>query len=241
MQFDLVGPLPDLDCTVDQMVRLPIADRFDPSKLRQWLSHCDEHHKHASLQNDASEHWGRLLLGGHFRLIDVRTRQIITPKRPESYLALSYVWGAVKQGFVTRQPSPSSEPPGRPAANDVLASFLDYDGSPHTITDAMRLVKEIGHQYLWVDSVCIDQNNCADKHTNIQSMDFICEFTCCTIAAASGADANAGLCRFGRSYSRTKIRTRLVHPLGEFSLLPPRSNLADLLQYTMWAHRGWTY
>jgi hypothetical protein len=46
---------------------------------------------------------------------------------------------------------------------------------------------------LWVDWICIKQNNAADKMSLIRHMGTIYESACFTIVAATGQDANHGL------------------------------------------------
>ena len=64
-----------------------------------------------------------------------------------------------------------------------------------------QLVKSLGKQYLWVDSVCINQSDEMEKleHMGIMSDIYGCAYA--TIVALSGASANAGLPRVGPNRS----------------------------------------
>jgi predicted metal-dependent phosphotriesterase family hydrolase len=64
---------------------------------------------------------------------------------------------------------------------------------PQTICDAMELVKLMGEQYLWVDALCIVQDDPIDVGRHIQRMDRVYKAAQFTIINASGVDANAGL------------------------------------------------
>jgi hypothetical protein len=64
---------------------------------------------------------------------------------------------------------------------------------PATIEDAMLLVSKLNEHYLWVDSLCIIQDDAETKYSNIKQMDSIYSHAVATIIALSGFDADAGL------------------------------------------------
>ncbi|KAH9222431.1 heterokaryon incompatibility protein-domain-containing protein, partial [Leptodontidium sp. 2 PMI_412] len=84
------------------------------------------------------------------RFVDVGERKIVLfdSSTPPDYIALSYVWGSVKQISYS--------------LNTTLPRL------PQTIEDAMIVVRKLGKRYLWVDSLCIDQMN--DEHKQSQIM-----------------------------------------------------------------------
>jgi hypothetical protein len=61
------------------------------------------------------------------------------------------------------------------------------------VRDAIQLTKEMGERLLWVDCLCIEQDNMAQKHTQIQQMDVVYNHALLTIAALSSPNANIGL------------------------------------------------
>jgi hypothetical protein len=71
----------------------------------------------------------------------------------------------------------------------------------------------IGERYLWVDSLCIVQDDPQEKHGQIANMDAIYGNAILTINAAAGQDANAGLPGvrpLSRKWSNSFSNTSLV-------------------------------
>ena len=118
-------------------------------------------------------------------LIDVKSRYIISyPSSACEYLALSYVWGGVQQDISNA---------GKPGT--ALGKL------PRTVEDAMLLVKSLGKQYLWVNSVCINQSDEKEKLEHMEIMSDIYGGAYATIVALCGASASAGLPRVGSNRS----------------------------------------
>lgn len=55
-----------------------------------------------------------------------------------------------------------------------------------TIDDDIEVTQGLGEQYIWVDCLCIMQDNEDDQGEFIRQMDSICGFAAVTIVAASG-------------------------------------------------------
>lgn len=124
--------------------RILIKDWIDTSIMRQWLAHCEMHHGDRCKKHD----WGIIMQRPRFlRLIDVRNLRLIEVRDPADhrFLALSYVWGqanAIKLNYANKDEMMQFE---------GLRKFLD--SLPRTIVDAMELVRAIGEDYLWVDTL----------------------------------------------------------------------------------------
>lgn len=117
-------------------------------------------------------------------LIDIKRMCLVKRKISESgYLALSYVWGGVDQYEHTRD----------------RTSFLLEERSlerisdqlPITILDCVDMARQLRGNYLWVDSLCIIQDDQAAKHIHIARMADIYSSAFLTIAVADALDANS--------------------------------------------------
>ncbi|KAJ8130616.1 hypothetical protein O1611_g3011 [Lasiodiplodia mahajangana] len=140
----------------------------------------------------------------------------------DQYVALSYVWGKsdTSSDLNTQHSSRSRELPA------VL---------PHVVEDAIKVTLSLGYGYLWVDKLCIDQNDPNTKHDQIQQMDIIYERAELTIIAASGIDQNDSLA--GVSTSRTtQIMIKLENAKLSWVVDPQQA-----IRQSHWSTRGWTF
>ncbi|KAF4988728.1 hypothetical protein FDECE_14939 [Fusarium decemcellulare] len=147
-----------------------------------------------------------------FRLVDCAKNppKVVEASITERYVALSYVWG-----------------------NKTGTTW------PKVIWDAVIATKDMGVRYLWVDRLCIDDTQPAEKMEQIARMDEIFEGAIFAIIAACGEDADYGLPGVGS-------RTRPPQPKYEFvnSDITLVSSLQDprlAVKNSAWYQRGWTY
>ena len=110
-------------------------------------------------------------------------------KRDETgrYIALSHRWGEVGSGdFCTYR-----------CNIDTRSASMDLKELPKTFQDAVTVTRELGIQFLWIDSICIVQphNGCdkcrdgSDWDIECQKMDIYFSSAYCTIAATSAKDS----------------------------------------------------
>lgn len=116
----------------------------DVKVIEQWISTCSRLHN-----IDCSPVRTQDLQD--IRLVNVLDQKIMGyPDQSCEYLAPSYVWGDMIQ--------PSFQ----------LGSLL---GSlPRIIEDLMVFARSLGKQYAWIDSLCVDQDDEADKIPYPQSL-----------------------------------------------------------------------
>lgn len=233
--------------------RRQVKERLDPSLAKSWIKHCKAH-KHS---REAAERmdYGMFSDREGFRLIDVEEERLVLRTKPSEYAALSYVWGRLptivrpdggddikKQMPVlltTKENLEKLSAPGGLSTKSVEA--MHRGRLPNTVTDAMRLTKSIGMRYLWVDTLCIVQDDKADKSILIRSMDQVYDDATVTLIAASGVDANAGL-RGVSPRAGLPIDPFTINDEGEhhhLSICPP--SLADEVRASTWNTRGWTF
>lgn len=182
--------------------------------LRGWIDICQQHHYSSCFFEESK-------LIASFRVIDCETRLVVEATSRLPYVALSYVWGS------------------RPfqASGNLRTGVCVPDVLPDVIEDAITVTLRLGWRYLWVDRLCIDQENDADKHGQIGQMDKIYSGASTTLVAAAGLDADFGLPGVGKT-SRMPQSFAIVR--GQLLASTMRSP-EILTSHSKWATRAWTY
>ncbi|PVH89205.1 HET-domain-containing protein [Cadophora sp. DSE1049] len=198
----------------------PAQADFDLAKT--WIQDCGA--LHPSCHASSSD------LSGTIDVIDCLSdsQKIIPLPVGAEYLALSYVWGPQ---LVKSDPPETSKPK---KLSEVPASV------PRTIVDAMAVTRALGHQYLWVDRYCIDQNDPVTKAFQLSLMDRIYEAAQVTLVAASGFDDSAGLPGAGT----LPPISRDLQPsawIGDHRVAPVGPDVLTTVQQSKWASRAWTF
>lgn len=196
---------------------------INPNIILAWLSTCDKTHDQCTPRTMPTTSPFEL------RVIDV-FQGCITPAPPNcKYFALSYVWGGIEQLRLTKenlhvltqeQPFPSN-----------------FRGASKTVMDAMGFCRLIGQRYLWIDTLCIIQNDAVDQRAQIQSMDLVYSCAHATIVAAAGTSAKKGLIGVGSS-SRQDPTTECIENLQ--LTVTQRHALISIMD-APWNTRAWTF
>ena len=134
--------------------------RVDLALIRKWLELCSRNHQEqCHMAQDLAEiDREDQQLSPRFRLLDVQNYRIVPAVLSTSrFVALSYIWGAARgQVLLTT------------AQAAGFHHSLPSHGLPRTIKDAIDFTAAIGERYLWVDALCIVQDNAEDKVVNIK-------------------------------------------------------------------------
>jgi hypothetical protein len=168
--------------------RIVDRDHADLALSRKWLDLCNKYHS-GSLETCIGKKTSRRFFRECLRLIDVEGMVIVRGSTdPDEYVALSYVWGEDR----LKQERPSGWQMPRTLSVAVRTDKYGVetielpDELPYTIQDAIEVTRSIGYRYLWVDSLCIIQDDKQDQDLQIGMMDEIYSNATLTIAAGSG-------------------------------------------------------
>jgi hypothetical protein len=217
--------------------------RISPELVRSWLRQCEHSHGlHCSAiarypGQKPVEDWMSAPEGKaryeelfqHLYFIDVHLGCLTRLASGGRFIALSYVWGTCKSLCAVRDNLATLMEPG-----SLLRAKEDLSA---VVRDAIALTSDIGERYLWIDSLCIIQDDDDSKQRTIDKMNLIYENAIMTIIAASGADASAGLPDWKPNSRTTTQKSALIAP--GLKLISPTSLKG--LKDTVWGSRAWTY
>ncbi|KAE9372668.1 HET-domain-containing protein [Stipitochalara longipes BDJ] len=200
--------------------------RISTAALQKWRSLCEDDHPEIIDCGITQKQHG-------LRLIDVHEYCVVKVDGPCRYVCLSYVWGQIDQ------PQYTSETKAAFQARHGLKSKLIR--LPRTIRDAIEVTKQLGIDYIWIDAICIEQDNAKDKAAIIADMGAIYSNSILTIVASTNSDPSGGL----PGVSTTPRRKAQIHEnLQGLQLAVAfhdnRRPLADV-ENSVWNSRAWTY
>ncbi|KAJ9605632.1 hypothetical protein H2200_009481 [Cladophialophora chaetospira] len=194
---------------------------------RKWVSECSTSHR--TCRKYASGARPRSPPKRFIHLGDDCINLTETQGHPVEYLALSYCWGPVPHFQPTRPNLPT------------FLRTLPTTELPLTIQDAIEVTQRLGYRYLWVDALCIVQDDPADKAEETSRMHNIYQGASLTLCAASAEGVNEGFWRQSDAGPRATKFTFCL-PSGQtgrisiVTLLTP----ASLEEDQPWIDRGWT-
>lgn len=195
---------------------------------RRWKRHCFDQH------NDKCRNPFRISTVSPAWVIDTTNGCIVPGESISEYVALSYRWG-VSAGFrTTRHLLKALQEPGALSQGSELGDTI----AP-TVQHAMVLTQAIDERYLWVDAVCIVQDD--EKHcaTQLELMGAIYATAKLTIVASDGNAMDGILGLKGTSHPR-QVDQEIV-PVFENERLTMRCPPSFRSGTSEYFDRGWTY
>ncbi|KAK0624143.1 heterokaryon incompatibility protein-domain-containing protein, partial [Immersiella caudata] len=162
------------------------------------------------------------------RAIDVEDMCIVDLEDGARYVTLSYVWGEVQQPKLTRATEFQLRRPG--------GMWVILESVPLTIRDAITLTRKIGERLLWVDALCIIQDDPVDLKRSMGQMGNIYRHSILTICACAGEDAAYGLPGVRPGTRNTQQLGSVVGKLALGNILPA----SEATEASKWSTRGWT-
>lgn len=231
----------------------PVFQAFNPLLAQIWMAKCHDQHAACRPEYTAKD------FDFSFRVIDVQEGRLLEAPPDLRYVALSYVWGGVKQVMLNKSNKTFLEQTGSITAEGLsetsgefvhVKEEVEAEGRviPRTIREAIRLCQLINERYLWTDSLCIMQDEeihmgngawtNADKLAQIPKMDIIYGASALTVVAASGADSNAGLTGIHTSPTRTG---QTVGKIGDQFFVSIQHDPMEAFWKSTLATRAWTF
>jgi len=182
------------------------------------------------------EHWlpTRLLYVGTENMPTLRLIMGSSTNIETEYAALSHRWGTNKSFVLTL------------ANRERYLQGIPPSNISSTLQDAIHITRGLGLQFLWVDSMCIVQDDASDWARESATMSRVYGLSTCTIAAANSGSGDAG-CFATRNPHRVRpciipnpfkadskysfyVRSQYLHTIH-------RNEVKD----SLWYNRGWVF
>lgn len=247
------------------MARMYFGGRLRPlvvdvRRLKSWIKICNSELHRETCRQPKQRDYGRDTIIRStmekcrlIRVIDVEQRCLrcfeeVTLSELK-YVALSYVWGKTQKLLLLKENLPDFQ-----QKNTHL-----LDKASRTIREFMELARLLKIQFVWIDALCIVQDDEADQAYQIGNMANIYKRAYVTVIAASGTDCESGLAGLSpgsRTYQQDAaiIRPAAGDDLG-FALLntchddlydhlrdhQERNSGVEPTETSVWGTRGWTF
>ncbi|KAE8823051.1 hypothetical protein PTNB73_10368 [Pyrenophora teres f. teres] len=164
----------------------PIDIKARSATIREWLTECKSHHSSCrkTLKSDIPLS-ARILAIQELGRENYIVKLISTDRidlHNEPYLVLTHVWGGIEIRCKT--------------TGDKVSLYQDiginFDTLPKTFQDAVRVTAAIGFQYLWIDSLCIIQDDKGDWERESAKMSAIFRAGTITLSATVSENSHGG-------------------------------------------------
>ena len=168
--------------------------------VRSWMDRCDRIHE------SCSTHGSLIALPPRMLLVDVEGQNLVDAPHHVTYIALSYVWGSDQAAALA-------------SCKRATVDSLRQTGSlsslrlPVVIADAMQICRKLGERYLWVDWLCILQDDEQFKQEQIDSMAAIYQKATLVIIAANARSMDDHIAGVGAATSFCSNSAKYIHTL----------------------------
>jgi hypothetical protein len=257
LAFELFGEVDDPVVQLLGIHRRPLyGPRFSDenfAKMHSWIKDCDESHDRCfpALQRLGDQEVRSSL---PTRLIDVgdtlekHPRLIITSEMPirnlkdegNKYVALSYCWGKLDAGTKLLKTTSGTI--------HTRTEKIEMSTMPQAFQDAIIVARKLSIPYLWIDSLCIIQDDAIDWQTESSKMADIFSNAYLTLIAATGSGCNDSFLSRGSAGLSCMVPLGFDHGLvvqGHFFLRfrPHRGPYDKMteMRSSKWVTRGWTF
>ncbi|KAI1077774.1 hypothetical protein F5B20DRAFT_252721 [Whalleya microplaca] len=165
---------------------------------RAWLENCKYYHSTCSEAKDEDPVLPT-------RVIDVgnETSQPFLYEgngKRAPYLSLSYCWGHSNNFKTTKESLPDR------------MKAIPLSALPPTLRDAVLATRELGFRFLWIDAICIVQDDAGDWEREAAQMQAIYSNATMTMSALESEDSMGGLFRPRRNYLTNPVQISLRVP-----------------------------
>jgi len=180
MHTDIGLPVPAKASKYPSWQRLPTSSGSRLTQVGRWLRRCEKNHP-ACIPNKQTPLPNRLIdllprdnpIGPYKEFAKlVLAEDLALAETHPQYTALSYCWGDSGH-FKTKR-----------ATVDAFHQNIPTSELPLSFADAFCLTRQLGIRYIWVDALCIVQDDDLDWDTETSKMHDVYTGSCLTIQAS---------------------------------------------------------
>ncbi|KAH8680519.1 heterokaryon incompatibility protein-domain-containing protein [Xylariales sp. PMI_506] len=211
-------------------------------QVLRWIKNCDNTHEQCKVSEVPDQFPNRLLsigrnAGDRIFVLETHDPSFVRDK----YVTLSHCWGDPRKG----------EELGFKLSPHTIGDFtsfktgIEFTEMPKNFQEAVRIARSIGVQYIWIDALCILQD---DKEflTEGHLMQRVYRNSFCNMAAVASENSKGG-------FFRARINTSKIIPqtvevpstsgiwAGRKWRIMPSDGWADKLLNQVLYHRGWVF
>jgi hypothetical protein len=170
--------------------------------------------------------------GDDVSLVETQTWNQTSPAPAPAYACLSHCWGLTRSKHITRRSNLT--------ANALRIPEVEL---PATFRDAISATRSLNIPYLWIDSLCIVQDDAEDWNIHVDTMADIYRNAHLTLAAGASVDDDGGL--FGTIDPRSSQPKVLPLLNATGDLVNVHIRLLPTHPESVWAEplekRGWIF
>ncbi|KAF2812057.1 HET-domain-containing protein [Mytilinidion resinicola] len=225
-----------LGFSAENFPRPCIPERADRQLLKSWLKRCAQNHTLCKgldgELNDPSYDTGIEYV---INIKDMCIEQV--NGKSLRYIALSYVWGNAQQLRLLRENVMSLT---------QKSSLYDqyWQHIPRTIQDAINFTRDLDEKYLWVDALCICQDDVESRDFQIGIMNEIYKCATLTLVALEATSASSELPGVSQYHDTRQAPVETIQGLRLTTILPrleQRVAELDIEGPFRWSRRAWTF
>ncbi|CAN9260870.1 unnamed protein product [Alternaria alternata] len=197
--------------------------------IRRWLSQCTQDHGRCNLASPQPWAPTRLLDVGTFEddLVRLLDRAETLPLSNKPYATLSHCWGTT--------------PLIRTTQSNILEHRREirHHYLPPTFKDAIKIARTLSIRYLWIDSLCIIQDDTHDWEQEADLMSKVYMYSFISIAATA-SDSSTGGCfrqRDGRTVLPTEVYIQMHDSGRDNDEKPAKVKYRLVLHKDLWTEK----
>ncbi|KAI1111257.1 heterokaryon incompatibility protein-domain-containing protein [Nemania sp. NC0429] len=189
------------NCSIPRQVpNLDPTSETSFQTARKWLSDCQDNHPGCRKQTDEIRPTRLLKIPERKDEVDILS--LVDAESEHSYVALSYCWGKDQPCKLTKQ---------RLQEGGVFKT-IDL---PQTILDAINVTRKLNITYMWIDALCIVQDDPESMQVELGKMPAIYSNATVTVSAASAATCDDGFLNPRNAVDFNRITFRMPVQLSE--------------------------